>query len=130
LTVLPLAHPRLWLAGALLIAGGIIVASLLPGPIVATVGGHDKLEHAGAYWLLTLWVAGLVERRGYPWAAMAAFALGATLEVAQGFLTATREADPLDLVANGAGIAFALALAYLGAGGWAGRLERRLGAGS
>jgi len=127
--MLPLVHPRLWLAGALLLATGIIVGSLLPGPVVAPVGGHDKLEHVGAYFVLTLWMVGLVERRWYPTAALAALALGAALEVAQGLLTVTRQADVFDLVADGGGVAFALTLAYLGIGGWAGRLERWLGAG-
>jgi VanZ family protein len=128
--VLPLVHRRLWLAGSLLIAAGIIVGSLLPGPVVATVGIDDKFEHAGAYFALTLWLAGLMVRRRYVWAALAAFALGAALEAAQGLLTVTREPEGLDLVANGAGIVFALALAYLGLGGWAGRVERMLGVGS
>jgi len=128
--VLPLVYRRLWLAGALLIAGGIVIGSLLPGPVVATVGIDDKFEHAGAYFALTLWLAGLVVRRRYAWAALAAFALGAAMEAAQGLLTVTREAEGLDLVANCAGIALALALAYLGLGGWAGRLERLLGVGS
>ena len=128
--MLPLVYRRLWLAGALLIAAGIIIGSLLPGPVVATVGIDDKFEHAGAYFALTLWLAGLMARRRYAWAALAAFALGAALEAAQGLLTVTREPEGLDLVANGAGIVFALALAYLGLGGWAGRVERMLGAGS
>jgi VanZ family protein len=128
--VLPLVHRRLWLAITLLIAAGIIIGSLLPGPVVATVGIDDKFEHAGAYFALTLWLAGLMARRRYAWAALAAFALGAALEAAQGLLTVTREPEGLDLVANGAGIVFALALAYLGLGGWAGRVERMLGVGS
>lgn len=128
--MLPLVHRRLWLAGALLIVAGIVIGSLLPGPVVATVGIDDKFEHAGAYFALTLWLAGLLVRRRYAWAALAAFALGAALEAAQGLLTVTREPEGLDLVANGAGIVFALALAYLGLGGWAGRVERMLGVGS
>jgi len=128
--MLPLAHPRVWITGALLLAGGIVVASLLPGPVVAFAGSHDKLEHIGSYFILALWIFGLVDRRWYPRAALAALALGAALEVAQGLLTVTRQADVLDLVADGIGIALALALAYLGLGGWAGRLERWLGAGS
>ena len=127
--MLPLAYSRLWLAGTLLIAGGIVIGSLLPGPVVAAVGGYDKLEHAGSYFALTLWLAGLVVRRNYAWAALAALALGVAMEAAQGLLTATRQADALDLVANGAGIALALALAYLGLGGWAARVERWLGVG-
>ena len=128
--MLPLVYRRLWLAGALLVVAGIIIGSLLPGPVVAEVASYDKFEHAGAYFALTLWLAGLVVPRRYAWVALAAFALGAALEAVQGLLTVTREPDGLDLVANGAGIALALALAYLGLGGWAGRVERMLGAGS
>ena len=128
--MLPLVYRRLWLAGALLVVAGIIIGSLLPGPVVAEVASYDKFEHAGAYFALTLWLAGLVVPRRYAWVALAAFALGAALEAVQGLLTVTREPDGLDLVANGAGIALALALAYLGLGGWAARVERMLGAGS
>jgi VanZ family protein len=130
LIVLPLAYRRLWMTGALLLAAGIIVGSLLPGPMVAVAGGHDKLEHIGAYFILSLWIVGLVDRRWYPRAGLAVLALGAAMEVAQGLLTVTRQADVLDLVADGVGIALALALAYLGIGGWASRLERWLGAAS
>jgi VanZ family protein len=128
MSVLPLTYRRFWLAGALLLVAAITVASLVPGPMIAPVGGNDKFEHAGAYFVLTLWVLGLVDRRGYPRMALAAFALGAAMEVAQGLLTVTRQADVLDLAANGAGIAVALSLAYLGIGGWAARVERWFGA--
>jgi VanZ family protein len=127
--VLPLAHPRLWVSGALLLAAGIVVGSLLPGPMVATAASHDKLEHAGAYFVLTFWIVGLVGRRWYPKAALAALVLGGAMEAAQGLFTVSRQADVLDLIADGAGISLALSLAYLGMGGWAGRVERWLGAG-
>jgi VanZ family protein len=126
--VLPLAHRRWWLTGAWLIAAAIVGGSLLPGPLVATVSAWDKLEHATAYGALTLWTAGMLERRRYGLAAILAFALGASLELVQGAMTSTRQADPLDLVANLTGIALALALAHLGLGGWAGRIELWLGA--
>ena len=128
--MLKLRFPWVWWSFGWVLVAGVVFGSLLPGPLVATVGVNDKFEHAGAYFALTLWLAGLVVRRRYAWAALAAFALGAALEAAQGLLTVTREAEGLDLVANGAGIVFALALAYLGLGGWAGRVERMLGAGS
>ena len=111
-----------------MIATAIVIGSLLPGPLVATVSAWDKLEHAAAYGMLTLWAAGVLERRRYALAAILAFALGASMELVQATLTSTREADPLDLVANLAGIATALAMAHLGLGGWAGRVELWLGA--
>lgn len=126
--MLPLARPGLWISGAVAIGAAIALGSLLPGPVVETVSGYDKFEHAGAYFLLTLWLAGMVERKGYLLAAAVPLLLGAGLEVAQGLLTETRQADPLDLVANAAGITLALVVAYLGLGGWASRVERWLGA--
>jgi VanZ family protein len=126
--VLKLAHPRLWQAGAVLIAAAIVVGSLLPGPVVARVHVWDKLEHAGAYFLLTMWLEGILERRRYAVAVVVALLLGIGLEIAQGLLTATRQADFSDLIANALGILLALVLAYLGLGGWAGRVERFFGA--
>jgi VanZ family protein len=61
------------------------------------------------------------------WAAAAAFLLGAAVEAAQALLTETRQGDVLDLVANATGVLVALAIAYLGLGGWAQRAERWLG---
>jgi VanZ family protein len=125
--MLPLARRGLWIAGAVLIGAAIAFGSLLPGPVISVVSVWDKLEHASAYGLLTLWMTGMLERRHYARAALVAFLLGLSLEVLQGVLTATRQSDPLDLVANLSGIAVAWTLALLGLGGWAGRVERWLG---
>jgi len=125
--MLPLARPGVWIAGAVLIGAVIVFGSLLPGPMISAVSVWDKLEHASAYGLLTLWMTGMLPRRHYAWAALVAFLLGLSLEGLQGALTATRQSDALDLVANLSGIAVAWTLALLGLGGWAGRVERRLG---
>lgn len=125
--MLPLSRPGLWIAGAVLIGAMIVLGSLLPGSVIAAIDVWDKLEHASAYGLLTLWMTGMLERRRYAWAALVAFLLGLSLEGLQGALTATRQSDPLDLVANLSGIGVAWALAMLGLGGWAGRVERWLG---
>lgn len=125
--MLPLARPGLWVAGAVVISAAIVFGSLLPGSVISAVSVWDKLEHATAYGLLTLWMTGMLDRRRYAWAALVAFLLGLSLEGLQGALTATRQADPLDLVANLSGIAVAWTLAWLGLGGWAGRVERWLG---
>lgn len=127
--MLPLAWARLWVAGAILIVAAIVIGSLLPGPVVEVFSAYDKLEHAAAYLLLTSWLTGMLERRRYPLAALGALLLGLAIELAQAGLTDTRVGDPLDLVANFAGIALGLALAYLALGGWAARLETWLGAG-
>lgn len=125
--MLPLARPGLWITGAILIGAAIVLGSLLPGPVIATVSVWDKLEHASAYGLLTLWLTGMLDRRHYLRAALVAFLLGLSLEGLQGVLTATRQSDALDVVANLSGIAVAWTLALLGLGGWAGRVERWLG---
>jgi len=125
--VLQLARPGLWIMGALLLALLIVVGGLLPGPVVKSVSAWDKLEHVGAYLVLTLWLAGMVERPRYPAAAAAALLLGAAVEAGQVLLTETRHGDLLDLVANAIGVALALTAAYLGFGGWAQRAERWLG---
>lgn len=125
--MLPLARPALWIAGAVLLALAIVFGSLLPGPVVESVASWDKLQHTGAYLVLTLWIIGMVGRRRYLWAAGGAFLLGAGVEVAQALLTETRQGDVRDLAANSAGVLAALAAAYLGLGGWAQRAERWLG---
>lgn len=126
--MLPLAWARLWQAGALLMVVAIIAGSMLPGPAVAAVSQWDKLEHALGYGAVTLWAIGMLRPARYLHAAAAALLLGASLELAQALLTSSREGDLLDLVANAVGIAVALALAHLGLGGWAARLESWLGA--
>ena len=125
--MLPLARPAIWIMGALLLASAIVAGSLLPGPVVESVATWDKLQHTAAYLVLALWIAGMVDRRRYLWAAASAFLLGAAVEVAQALLTDTRQGDVLDLVANATGAALALAAAHLGLGGWAQRVERWLG---
>ena len=126
--VLPLAWRPFWLAGAVAIVVSILAGSLLPGPVIETYVFNDKLEHAFAYFVLTFWLTGIVERRRYLWVALIPVVLGALMEIAQGRLTTTRYADPHDLLANLAGIAVALGLAYPALGGWAARVESRLGA--
>jgi len=126
--MLPLAWPRLWQAGAVLLVLGIVVGSLLPGPVVETVSHWDKLDHALGYGAVTLWLAGMLRPARYLHAALAAFLLGVALEATQALLTASRQGDLLDVVANTSGIGVALVLAHLGLGGWAARAERWLGA--
>jgi hypothetical protein len=97
--MLDLRHREAWLAGAFWLSALIAVGSLLPGPVVATVHVWDKLEHAGAYAVLTLWLAGMTPRTGAWRAALFSMVFGALIEVAQGSLTDTRMFDPADLAA-------------------------------
>ena len=126
--MLPLAWRAAWVGGAAVILLAILLGSLLPGPVVAVVSTWDKLEHAVAYGVLTLWLAGLFPPARCLWAGLASFAAGAAVELLQAFVPVSRVGEAADLLANGAGIALALALAAAGMGGWAQRVERRFGA--
>jgi VanZ family protein len=125
--ILMLRYRRLWIAAVAALAAAIATGSLVPAVAIETIGVWDKFQHGGAYFVLTLMLAGIVERRAYPVAAVVALLFGALLEVAQGTLTTTRVTDWHDIVANSTGIAAALVCAYLGLGGWAQRVEARLG---
>lgn len=124
--MLELRYREAWLAGAFWLAALIAVASLLPGQVVATVQVWDKLEHGGAYAVLTLWLVGMTPRTGAWRAALFSIVFGALIEVAQGALTNTRMFDLADLAANATGAAASLLVAWLGAAGWAERVERWL----
>ncbi len=87
----------------------------------------DKLVHFAAYWLMTMWFAGVLQRRRYPWLAIALLLFGGAIELLQGAMGYGRDADWRDLVANTLGIVTALGVAYAGMGSWLALIERRLG---
>ncbi len=124
--MLPLRYPILWLAVGWILVFTVVSGSLAPAPVInALFSFNDKLMHAGSYFVLTIWFAGLY-RRGYHWAIGGVlFALGVALDVLQ-LLTATRQLDWHDMVANGVGILAALLLSRLLLEGWCERVERRL----
>lgn len=115
--------PRLWFGLGLLIAAGIATGSLLPRSQLPDLGVADKWEHGFAYLLLSFWFASIVSRGNYPGLIAALFAFGGALELLQGFMGAGRLADPMDLVANSAGILCGLALAMTPAGQWVRRID-------
>lgn len=127
--MLNLAYRRAWVAGGVLLGAAIVVASLLPAPVIESLSLSlwDKALHAAAYGSLTVWFAGLLERTRYPLAALLSFGLGILVELAQSTLTETRLAESADILANGTGAVLGLALAYAGLGGWARQVERWLG---
>ena len=101
-------------------------ASLTPGVELPRVSFADKLAHAGAYFLLMIWFAGLYARGRHVFVAAGLLALGATLEVIQGQLP-YRMFDPLDMLANASGVAIGFGLSFWLLAGWCQRIERRLG---
>ncbi|HEY4559297.1 MAG TPA: VanZ family protein [Lysobacter sp.] len=110
-----------WLAMFAAIAtGSLLPAGDLPPP---AFDGIDKLEHLAGYGLLSGWSVLLFERRDARLRAMlAAIAFGVAVEIAQGVLTATREPDVLDAVANSIGALLGQLLAFTPL---AGRLRAR-----
>ena len=121
--MVPLRYPWLWrLTGWLMIAG-VIVGSLMPGHTLPRMIASDKLLHAGMYFLLMIWFAGLYRRSRHAWIALGLTMLGLGLDLAQG-LTTTRTFDPSDIAANVGGILAALVLSYRLLEGWCQRMER------
>jgi len=109
-----LRWPWLWLLVWLLMIAAVVVTSLLaasdlpPPPF----DGVDKLEHFLAYLVLSGYAVMLFERRrAQALAAAGLIALGVGLEIAQGALTASRQADSADALANSIGVLAGLMLA-------------------
>ncbi len=125
--MLPLRFPKLWSTVGWLLLAGVIVGSLIPGPTLHDIGldFSDKLMHAGAYFTLMVWFAGLYRRELYPMIAAVLLALGMSLDVLQMF-TETRSFDWFDVGMNAAGVGIGLALSALLIGGWCLRVEQRL----
>ena len=120
--MVPLRFPWLWrLAGWLMIAG-VVVGSLMPGHAIPKMVASDKLMHAGIYFLLMIWFAGLYRRSHHVFIALGLMALGLGLDLLQG-MTSSRTFDPADIAANAGGILAAFLLSYLLLEGWCQRME-------
>lgn len=124
MVMLRLRYPWLWsfLGWSLVVA--VLVGSLMPGDLVGDYRISDKLVHAGSYFLLMVWFAGLYPRRLHVLIALVLFALGVAIELLQGAI-ASRSFDPMDVVANTAGILLGLGLSLWLLAGWCQRMERR-----
>lgn len=114
---------RAWKAAIALLALLIVAGGLLPMPEITTAGGFDKLEHFLAYCALALLGSGIVTPERL-WVVMArSFVLGLAVEALQAVATTGRSADWTDVLANGAGVLAAWALAGGGRAGWARRVD-------
>lgn len=88
----------------------VLVESLRPMPEIP-LGLSDKLAHFAGYAAMAAGIAGFAHRpREIARWALLAVAMGGLIEVAQGF-TPTRSPDPLDFLANTAGVAVGAAVA-------------------
>ncbi|HEY0502114.1 MAG TPA: VanZ family protein [Lysobacter sp.] len=107
-------YPALWLAIWLAMVGAVVATSLLPADDLPAplFDGVDKVEHFLAYLGLSAWAVMLfATRRAQALAAVGLIALGIGLEFAQGGLTASRQADSADALANALGVLAGLMLA-------------------
>ena len=122
--MLPLAHAPAWIAASVLLVVAVLVVSLAPLSVPASLPTHfDKLEHALAYAGLAVWFTGIVTRSRYWLVALALTTFGLVIEFVQAVMPFGRYGDPLDLLANVAGIGAGIALATRTTGGWATRIE-------
>ena len=106
-------RPALWLGLWVLMIMAVIVGSLLPARELPPVpfDGFDKVQHLLGYAVLSAYAAMLFARmRARALAAAGLVALGIGLEVAQGMLTASRQADIADAMVNALGVLAGLAV--------------------
>lgn len=124
--MLPLRYPYAWLALGWLLVIGVVVGSLLPGPVIQEITPpiNDKIEHFSAYFVLMIWFGGLYPRAKHVSVAAALLFLGISLDVLQGVATTTRTFDLFDIAADAVGILVALALSFSLLEGWCQKLER------
>lgn len=110
----PLRRTRLWLSLWALAIAVVIAACLMPPPSLPPLPSNsDKLQHLLAYFLLAASAVQLfAARRALLWAALGLVALGIGIEFAQGLLTATRAADPIDALANTVGVTLGLGVRW------------------
>ena len=105
----PRHRPARWLALWLLLLVAVAVGSLMPAGDLPRVPleGVDKLQHLLGHGALSAYAAMLFRPlHARMAAAIALLAYGIGIEFAQEALTATREADGWDVLANAIGIAF------------------------
>ena len=100
------AFPRLWLGvwgfGWLLC---IALSLMHPPQIGVDVPDGDKIGHFLAYALLSAWAVWIFHApRSHRRAALALFALGIAIELAQGELTSDRMMDAWDAIADTIGV--------------------------
>jgi len=128
--MLPLKNAGLWRVLSVVILILVLVAALSPAfwffdtkrEALSWFKNADKLIHATTFIVLSIWFAGLFERRAWWRIAIGLMAFGFVVEFFQLQLK-YRTADWFDIAANTAGIIVGLAVAAAGLGGWALRFE-------
>ena len=106
------APTKIWLLATLFVAGLIACLSLVPNPPqMPSLLGWDKLQHAGAYGLLSLLIAQTLSslprlQPGNAWwcAALVAVCYGGLMEILQLLMHMGRTAEWWDLAADTLGV--------------------------
>lgn len=121
--MLPLAHKPWWVLASLALVVLVILGSLGPPLPSSLPDGTDKVEHFGAYLFLAVWFTGLYPRERYWPVALLLIGLGLLMEALQYAMHLGRDAAPLDMAANLAGVAAGMLLGSTLTGGWARKVE-------
>lgn len=116
-----------WWICALGLTVYVVVQCLVPPRMVPDLHVNDKIEHAGAFWLMTFMYGGVLARRRFPLLIAGMLLLGAGIEIAQGAMGLGRDMDFWDWVADALGVVAAVIPAYLGLDSWMLYVERHLG---
>lgn len=113
LPVRPFARPWLWAGIWWLLVTAAVTVCLLPGPDLPEVpDGGDKVEHIAGFFVLMAAAVQVFDGRRAWWRAAALLVLlGIAIEIAQGTLTTTRSADPMDALADAFGVLLGLCTA-------------------
>ncbi len=115
----------LWLTVGWLLTILVLVNAVMPSPGVDPGFLNDKQLHVLVFVALTLWFAGIYERRNLGWLAVAMAVFGIVIELSQA-LVAARDASLGDWLADLAGIAIAVGLVLVGFDRWCELVERQL----
>ena len=122
MTAVSLRWPTFWLVSGLALCGLIFALALVPVQVVAPAWFADKVQHAAAFIVLTVWFSALVRPRRIVLLAATLLSFGIAIELAQ-LAVGYRSAELADLVADAIGIALGTGLALAGLRHWAQWME-------
>jgi VanZ family protein len=125
--MLPLRYRWWWLGAG--VAALVIILALALAPLTTRLPiiQGDKVAHALAFMLLTIWFSGVFAPRVAPQLTAALLGYGVLIEILQSFMP-YRSADPYDVLSDLVGISAGWLLASVGLRHWCGRVEALLGA--
>lgn len=127
MTLRPFARPWLWLGVWVFGWAACIALSLLPPIPLGGPQDSDKIGHFLAYFTLSAWAVSIFRtRRAQALAALSLVLLGLGIEWAQANLTATRQGDLRDALANALGIALGFLLGFTPLATLLEKFDRRL----